>query len=243
MRSVFVILILFFSLVRLYAQEADNPDHDPTHALMAPDQLPTSRNYQNENVIMKKFDDAKWKEIAGKVNFNEKPVEIDEPRQFSVPWAGTVFKLVSYIVVIALVVLLLYYVVVNTYFEAKIKRTNIQGGDLQKAIENIEEIDIDGLLDRATKEGNFKVAVRLYYLSLLKKLHSLGVIDWKKDKTNRDYLGELLLRNFYFDEVRKLTLFYETVWYGEHVLKQASFQHLASEFETVFLKIKTVEKP
>jgi hypothetical protein len=238
MRSGLVILILFFSLVRLYAQDADNGELEPTHALMAPDQLPTSRNYQHENVIMKKFDDAKWKEIAGTVNFNEKPVEIDEQRQIAGPWAGTVFKLISYIVIIGLVVLLLYYVVMNTYFEAKIKRMNIQGGDLQKAIENIEELDVDGLLDRAKKEGNFKVAVRLYYLSLLKKLHSLGVIAWKKDKTNRDYLGELLLQNFYFDEVRKLTLFYEAVWYGEHILKEASFQHLASEFETVFLKIK-----
>lgn len=253
MRAAFLIFILLFSCVNLHAQDENNTIGDPedeeytetesTHVLVVPNELPTSRAYQADKLAVKRFDETKWKKIAGDIDFNEEPEEVSKQREFSAPWAGAVLKLVSYIVVIGLVVWLLYYVVVNTYFESKIRRTNIQAGVPVKTVENIEEIDIDGLLDRARKEGNFKMAVRMYYLSLLRKLHELGMISWKKDKTNRDYMGELFLKNFYFDEVKRLTLFYETVWYGDHVLKPESFQDLASEFETVFVKIKTVEKP
>jgi hypothetical protein len=95
------------------------------------------------------------------------------------------------------------------------------------------------LLAQARSAGNFKLAVRFYFLSILKKLHNSGIISWKRDKTNRDYLYELFSRNYYFEEIRRLTNSYEEVWYGEHVLTEESFQVLTEDFERIHDKLKT----
>ena len=96
---------------------------------------------------------------------------------------------------------ILYFVINSISLNLKIKREELKKEDIQDGVENIEDVDIESLLARAREEGNFKIAIRLYYLLLLKKLHTLNVIVWKKDKTNRDYLSELFSRNFYFDEI------------------------------------------
>jgi hypothetical protein len=109
-------------------------------------------------------------------------------------------------------------------------------------VENIEKLDIDAMLDKARAEKNYKTAVRLYYLRLLQGLAQRGMISWKKDKTNREYLGELLSRNFFFEEIRGLTLTYESVWYGDHTLRTDTFDGLVSRFERMHQQIQSTGK-
>jgi hypothetical protein len=80
--------------------------------------------------------------------------------------------------------------------------------------------------------------VRLYFLDLLKKLNENGVIVWTKDKTNRDYLSELFSKQFHFDEIRRLTLAYERVWYGEHIPTEESYRELRNDFQQTNQKLK-----
>jgi len=109
-------------------------------------------------------------------------------------------------------------------------------------VENIEDVDIQTLLERARAEGNFRMAVRLHYLALLKRLHELNMIAWKKDKTNRDYLSELFANGFHFEEIRKLTNSYEAVWYGEYPVHAEAFRHLSAQFESVYTKMNHSER-
>ena len=74
---------------------------------------------------------------------------------------------------------------------------------------------------------------------LLKKLNEEGFIVWKKDKTNRDYLTELFSKPNYFEEVRRLTLAYEQIWYGDHTLPVESYQKLITEFKSIDQKLHT----
>jgi hypothetical protein len=224
-----------------YSESEETP-----HTLVAPDQLKSTRQYQSEEMEVREFDDEKWKAVVGDNDFIEDPEKKTKKRRTSlpsIPWAGLVLKIISYIVIVGVVVYILYYILKNTSLDKKVKSTRLQVSDVDKHVENIEEIDIEGLLAQARAEGNFKLAIRLYYLSILKKLNETGVITWKKDKTNRDYLSELFSRDYYFDEVRKLTLSYEEVWYGEHVLTPDSFQRLTTHFETVYHKINTPQTP
>jgi hypothetical protein len=159
------------------------------------------------------------------------------------PWGGAVFRLIAYAVMIGVVILLLYLVLKNISLKQKLTKTNITREDYEAPVENIEEIDIDSWLRQARAEGNLRLAIRLYYLGLLKKLNETGLIIWKKDKTNRDYLTELFSRNEYFDEVKTLTLSYEQVWYGEHSLTSESFEKIIAGFETVYNKLNTSKEP
>jgi hypothetical protein len=215
------------------------------HALVSPADLNTTRNYQSEQVDIQKFDEAKWKEIVGDVTFEEdeeeeQKREVASGPNFSLPpWGGAALKIVSYVIIVAIVVFLLYYVVKNISFGSKINRMSVQANDVDQRVDNIAEIDIEGLLEQARSAGNFKLAVRFYYLSILKRLNDSGMIVWKRDKTNRDYLYELFSRNYYFEEIKRLTHSYEEVWYGEHTLTRESFQLLTTDFESVHEKIKS----
>jgi len=219
-----------------YEEEAE-----PAHELMRPDELATTRSYRAENLSVKRFDEKSWKEIVGDEDFNEGHSKEKKQKQgggdwSSMPWASPVLKLISYVVIIGVVVLLLYLVFRNVSLDLKIKKERLQTDDIDK-VGNIEDVDIQTLLGRARTDGDFRVAVRLYYLGLLKRLHELNVIAWKKDKTNRDYLLELFSKDFYYDDVRQLTNSYEAVWYGEHIVGADAFRRLLAQFEKVYQKI------
>jgi hypothetical protein len=254
MRILTVIFILFYVHCNLYSQDAEgsgtesNSDKytvaesgdskDLTHSIVPPDALPATRKYQSEAFTERKFDNAKWQKIVGDTDYKEtkRPVSktISAPKM---PWAGPVLRLISYAVIISIVVLLLYNVIKNTSLDFKVRNNVVPPRNIENTLENIEEIDFDNLLALARREGNFKLAVRLYYLSILKKLNAAKIIVWKRDKTNRDYLFELFSSNHYFEDMRQLTAFYEAVWYGEHRLTSESFQTMSVHFENVSRKI------
>lgn len=212
-------------------------EFDPLHQLVPPADLETTQSYLREEIAVHEFSKEKWKAIVKGVNYNDENEEEPEVSGTSVPWAGPVLKLVAYGIVIAAVVALLYLLLRNISFDLMIQRNVVEADEPGQAVEDIGSLDTQTPLERAIRDGNYKLAVRLYYLSLLKSLNERGLIVWKKDKTNRDYLGELFSNDIFFDDVRKLTFSYETVWYGDHEVRPESFESLSSRFETVLRKI------
>jgi len=153
--------------------------------------------------------------------------------------AAPVMKLIFYAVVAALIGLIIYHIAKNTSLQTRLKKIQVDKPDPASDVEDIATLDVDTLLRRTLAEGNYRLAMRLYFLGLLKKLNEVGLIDWKKDKTNRDYLSELFAKEAYYNEVRRLTLAYEQVWYGDHDLPVESYQQLMAEFKAIDHKINT----
>ena len=249
-----VILVIIFFCRAVVAQEtgkggepfpedehafSDEPSNQ--HTLIAPDQVETTRSYQSASFTIRRFDEDKWRKIVHGINYNEEPSSAPEQNPFA-PWTGTLLRLVSYAIIVAILLLLIYYVGRYVSFRLKIERTKLESDDLTKPVEDIQTLDIRQLLEQAKRDRNYKLAVRLYYLELLKKLNEEGAIIWKKDKTNREYLAELFSRNFFFDDIRRLTLSYEAVWYGDHYLGADSFSILSTRFENIYSSINTKEK-
>lgn len=89
--------------------------------------------------------------------------------------------------------------------------------------ELVKNEDLQGLMREAVKNGNFRLAVRYYYLNELSKLDRLNLIEYEFQKTNRDYINELkdeIIRK-HFTEVTKL---YEFIWYGSFKVSEADFR-------------------
>jgi Domain of unknown function (DUF4129) len=80
--------------------------------------------------------------------------------------------------------------------------------------EDLNTLDIDKLLTQAEGENNYRLAVRLGYLQVLRQLSDKGLIRWQPDKTNHDYLYELPAGPLP-EAFRELTRQFEYVWYGE----------------------------
>jgi len=224
----------------------------PAHTLVAPENLPRTAEYKTETIPVKKFDRQKWKEIVGKTAYTEKQVEqkTDDKEKaenippVNLPWATKLLQPLFYVLIIGIIGLLIYFVVRNaSSLTYKLKKDSLSSEDITKPIENIEELDVNTLLQDALATGNLKLAIRLYYLALLKKLHEAGIIDWKKDKTNRDYLDELFFRNYQYDEIRHLTRTYEEVWYGDHGITRELFDKISVRFENVREQINISRQP
>ncbi|QNH63283.1 DUF4129 domain-containing protein [Hymenobacter sediminicola] len=81
--------------------------------------------------------------------------------------------------------------------------------------EDIHGQDFEALLAAAEAENNYRLAVRLGYLHVLKQLADQSLIRWQPDKTNHDYLFELPAGPLP-DAFRELTQQFDYVWYGEH---------------------------
>lgn len=157
-------------------------------------------------------------------------------------WLGPVTQIVFYGVIAAVIILILYQIARNISYRSNPKKA----ADKSKSpdeVNDITELDTEGLIRNAHLAGNYKLAIRLYFLHLLKKLNENGVIVWTKDKTNRDYLSELFSKQYYFDEVRKLTLAYERVWYGEHIPTAETYEALSSEFKAIDQKLNAISRP
>lgn len=225
-------------------ESEDQPEEPavPAHTLIAPENLPKTEEYKREKISVRKFDRQKWKEIVGKTVYTEKQERQkpeDEEKKESVspvnlPWAAAILQPLFYVLIIGLIALLIYFVVRNSSsLSYRLRKDSLTGEDITKPIENIEELDINTPLQDALAAGNLKLAVRLYYLLLLKKLNEAEIISWKKDKTNRDYLDELFSRNYQYDEIRYLTRAYEEVWYGDHAITRELFDKISMRFENV----------
>ncbi len=126
---------------------------------------------------------------------------------------------------VVIVVLLLVKADVRNIFYGKIASTI----EFSEISEDINKIDFDKLIDEALKKKNFRKAVRLHFLKLLKHLSDKNLIDWRADKTNSDYYSELM-KNNYHDDFREVSIYYEYIWYGDFRVNEEVFRKASEQF-------------
>jgi hypothetical protein len=95
--------------------------------------------------------------------------------------------------------------------------------------EDIFAINYQREIDKAAEQKNYRLAVRLMYLRLLKNLSDRNIIQYKQDKTNFDYLLQLQSTGYYNNFFR-LTRHYEYSWYGHFDVEENAYQIINREF-------------
>jgi len=103
----------------------------------------------------------------------------------------------------------------------------------------IKEEDIEWLIKQAIEEQDFRLATRFLYLNILKKLTEEGFIEWKPDKTNKDYIRELSQKTIK-DLFKRLSLIYDYVWYGKYNFGDKDFYQLHAQYKDFLKQIKKV---
>jgi hypothetical protein len=103
--------------------------------------------------------------------------------------------------------------------------------------ENIHEIDFTKEIQEALKQGDYRKAVRLYYLLSLKLLSDKKLIDWQSHKTNREYIRELRATELRM-KLEEVTFMFELVWYGEVEMDQTVFDEIFKEMQDLQKAIK-----
>lgn len=94
--------------------------------------------------------------------------------------------------------------------------------------EDIFAINYQKEIDKAAAQGNYRLAVRLMFLRLLKHMSEKNVINYKQDKTNLDYLMHLYSTRYYHDFFR-ITRHYEYSWYGKFEVSSDAYHQISKE--------------
>ena len=223
--------------------------------------------YYTSKIDETKFEEKNWKnaiegidysgEVAGdKIEKKEKnppgEVDIDEDDERSYDTftpmdnSGGFFSFFFKLILLSIAAIGLALLIANMIGMEGFKRrprsrkiqTKVSEITLENVEENIHESDLDRFIREALQQDNYALAVRLYYLAIIKELSLNRWIKWKKNKTNRDYIRELRNTNLH-SGFREITRMFERVWYGDNELKGMDFR---SSFQPQFQQMLDTAK-
>jgi len=197
------------------------------------------------------WNDEQWKKAKDGLDYTDTPKEKKEKKEDAIEeqsednvqsndssdeWLKALFtsplaKVIAILIIIGLLIFTIMRIMVANGVIKNKKLIQLEALSLDDIEDNLEESDLDKFLRHALEKGDYKTAVRILYLSVIQKLHANAWINWKKDKTNRDYLNEMRTRTGY-TQFRNLTLAYEIVWYGDTTINAAEFERVNSFFST-----------
>lgn len=103
--------------------------------------------------------------------------------------------------------------------------------------ENIEHADIHTLIKNAENNGDYRLAIRYYYLLVLKTLSLKNHIKFEDDKTNNEYLNEISDKPF-SNTFAYISYLYNYIWYGEFPLNMEKYKKAKSNFTTLLNQVK-----
>lgn len=233
-------LLVLSSLSNLFAQSADQQE------------------YLAEPLQERKISSSAWAKATGELDFSprkkKKKKEREErertersPRSndsifspngsiFSGDWGG-IFQVLFFSIIIGALVFLIIRLLGGNTFKSNnaINRKEI-GYSMAEIEENLHEADLEGFAKHALDKEDYKLAIRLYYLQILKILSQDKSIKWKRDKTNNQYIREMQLHP-QFMAFSSITRQFERVWYGDVEVKKREFEKLRPYFSAFLKKI------
>jgi hypothetical protein len=164
---------------------------------------------------------------------SQRPQESSDYHQESTP-SSTIstgnFGFFGYIMIGIFVValaFLIYYMFVNRQKDgAKV------GAPLELEEINPSEIpltELERLLREAISKGDYRGAIRIYFIFIIRDLSTKKWISWQKEKTNFHYLREMSGKNE-FDDFNRSVSYFEIIWYGKREIDSAKFEQIRPSF-------------
>lgn len=102
---------------------------------------------------------------------------------------------------------------------------------------NIHVTDFKTLIASAEAEHNYRLAIRYYYLWLLKDLTNAELIEYDVEKTNSDYQNEITSKSVK-DGFSYTSYLYNYIWYGEFDVNETEFLKAKEAFIQFLKSIK-----
>ncbi len=96
--------------------------------------------------------------------------------------------------------------------------------------EDIFSINYQKEIEKAISSENYRFAIRLMFLRLLRNLSNKNIIKYRQERTNFEYLSQLISTGYYNDFFR-LTRNYEYSWYGKFDVSREAFGTIKNDFE------------
>ena len=147
-----------------------------------------------------------------------------------------ILQVLPYLILgIALYFILKFFLRMNTS-ESEMDDVNIASIYATDDEKLINSKNLEQLIKDAVEAKEYRLAIRFYYLFVLKKLADKEMIIWQQEKTNEDYLAEVSNENLKPD-FTKSTRLYDFVWYGNFNINETEFLKAQQLFNSLTKRI------
>ncbi|PLX04850.1 MAG: hypothetical protein C0594_08690 [Marinilabiliales bacterium] len=166
-------------------------------------------------------------------------------------WIGDIIRLIfsdkgaipyiRYLIITAFlifVIVKLFNIKVNSLMYSKKEINSINISELDASMKST---DLEEMLKKALGDKNYRIAIRLMYIKLLKQLSDHEIIRWEKQKTNFDYRYEIKEEQLR-SEFDTLSNTYDYVWYGNFSVSESYFTHIKNDFFKLYKQIGKKEE-
>src|SRR5262249_27033774 len=113
-------------------------------------------------------------------------------------------------------------------FAKRQKHVGSEPGERQTP-EDIFTINYQREIEKAIQLEDYRLAIRLMFLRLLKNLSNRELIQYRQGRTNMEYLGQLF-STVYYNDFFRLTRNYEYAWYGKFDVSSDAFRTIRNDF-------------
>ena len=136
------------------------------------------------------------------------------------------------IIIVAFLAAVIWYLSASNFKFFGRRSEKVKVGDEEAETEDIFGIQYQREIARAEQANNFRLAIRLHFLQLLKTLSEKDIIRYQQDRTNFDYLMQLSNGGYYKDFFR-LVRNYEYAWYGKMDPGAEGYAIIKKDFEQI----------
>lgn len=148
------------------------------------------------------------------------------------------FKYLFWTLVILLVIYLIVKIILNKEIRWIFRKNKEEAQNLNFDFEqNISEVNFDQLISEAVSNNDYRLAIRYYYLFVLKKLDQFNVINYDPQKTTYDYQVETE-GSKYASDFSKATYYYTYIWYGEFPIDENDYTKTSSVYHELLKQFK-----
>lgn len=168
-------------------------------------------------------DDAFW--------YANETFQKKEPQKLNVGFLNTtIFQTLLWLIIIGGFATFLIMYLYNSNAGLFRKSNSIATGEADRETTDIFSINYQKEIDKAVSKSDYRLAIRLMFLRLLKNLSDRNIIQYKQDNTNFDYLLQLQPTGMYADFFR-ITRNYEYSWYGQFEVDKDKFDVIKKDFD------------
>ena len=151
---------------------------------------------------------------------------------------ANILKVLAYVIVGVMFLIIAYLIIKNYIGFSSDKKMEVEPLDIDN-IEDIRAVDFDSQIQKAEDAGDYKTAIRMYYLKGLQIMAERNIIQWQIQKTNQDYLREIRKsRKPLSERWRQLTYAFDYVWYGDLDLGGDQYPTLKTSFQQILQSIR-----
>lgn len=202
-----------------------------------------------ETVNTRPVSEQQWRDASGSLDYSDDHFKEPKPQENKLPKVGSPSGLdwtlntelwgnVFQVIAIILAVLAIAFGVYKMLQQPRNRALARDGVEI--TLDNLEdyihETDLDRFLRSALSNRNYALAIRLYYLQIIKDLSLKNAIRWSREKTNRDYLIEMR-KHPLSESFRAATSTFERVWYGNLPIDETGFRLLEPQFKQLISRI------